>query len=393
MDASTETYTTLTDIGKVHAAVVKLLLPITMDNVYKEIVNQGVQLAEGKYGPIFLFNNSKNTFTRAYTTVPKKLQFIPKPKGNTHWVYTYNKPRFVTREELLSTHDDIDPNIHSVILIPLSHQKKKLGVLSLQSNLYTPFNNKHRESLLLFGSVASLAIRKAQLHQQKEKALETRDLFMSAASHEFKTPLSSIRAYAQLIEQKVTSNKPVTEKSIKAIIRNADRLTEMINSLFMASQVSAGTFDSYREHFDLFTTTKQYLGDLSVATTRKFIFSTNVKNIPFYGDKNQWYTVVSNLVRNAINYSPKGSPITITFEVINGFAIFKVANEGEGVSQEDIKRIFEKYFRSKQQKAGLGLGLFLCYQIVKAHQGTIKIESQPNVETVVTVKLPLLYVK
>jgi signal transduction histidine kinase len=277
-------------------------------------------------------------------------------------------------------------------LIPLSFQKKRLGVLSLQSNLSAPFNKKHKESLLLFGNIASLAIRKSQLHGQKQKALETRDLFMSAASHEFKTPLSSIRAYAQLAEQKIKKNKVVPEKTVSAIIRNADRLTEMINSLFMASQVSAGTFNSYKENFDLYTLTKQSIDDLQVASKRTLVFKSYTKKIPFFGDKNQWVSVVMNIVRNAISYSPVGSPILISLTLFNGMVIFKVSNEGKGISRNDIQHIFEKYFRSKQQKAGLGLGLFLCHQIVKSHQGIIKIESQPNVQTTVTVSLPLLYV-
>jgi signal transduction histidine kinase len=389
MDISTQTYASLTDIAKIHAALIKLLIPLTSNEVYREVVHQAVALASGKYGTIFFYDKKKAAFQRAYSSVPEDQQFHPRPKGNTFWAYTYNRPKFVTRKTLESAHPNISPKVHSLILIPLSFQKKRLGVLSLQSDSEIPFSTKHKESLLLFGSIASLAIRKAQLHEQKEQALETRDLFMSAASHELKTPLSSIRAYAQLIQQKMRANKLVSDKSVTAIIRNADRLTDMINSLFMASQVSAGTFASFPETFDLYAATRQYVTDIKITTNRTFIFSGNTKSIPFYGDKSQWYTVVTNLMRNAESYSPKHTPIAVSLRVVGSTVIFKVSNEGKGIRKEDIKRIFEKYFRSKQQKAGLGLGLFLCHQIVKAHHGTITIESKPNIQTTVTVRFPL----
>lgn len=383
-----KSYTTLTDVGKVHAALVKLLIPVELSEVYEEVVDQAVWIAQAQHGTIFLFDEENNRFNRVYSTVPGGQQFSPRDKGNTFWVYIHNRPKLVTREELLEGHPNVDPEIHSVILIPLSFQKQSLGVLSLQSTLAAPFNKKHKESLLLFGSIASLAIQKAQLHAQKQKALETRDLFMSAASHELKSPLSSIRAYAQLIEQKLTAQKPVSENNVKAIIRNADRLVEMINSLFMASQISAGTFNPFKEQFDLYTTTKQTIDDLRVASKRTLNFENNQKNISFFGDKNQWISVVVNIVRNAISYSPKTSPISISLNALDDTIVFQVSNEGKGISSHDLKHIFEKYFRSKQQKAGLGLGLFLCHQIIKAHSGTIKINSDLGIETMVTVTLP-----
>jgi signal transduction histidine kinase len=380
---------TLTDVGKVHAALVELLIPVDLESVYQEVVDQAVRLASAQYGTIFLVNQKDSKFVRAYSTVPKNQQFSPRPQGNTAWVYHHSRFRIVSRKDLLANHPEVDPDIHSVILIPLFFQKEKLGVLSLQTNLTMPFNKKHKESLRLFGNIASLAIRNAQLHTQKQKALETRDLFMSAASHEFKTPLSSIRAYAQLIQQKLVKGKVIPEKAINAIIRNADRLTDMINSLFMASQVSAGTFNSYKEDFDLYLLTKESIDDLQIASTRNLQFKSNKKNIPFRGDKHQWVSLVMNLVRNAINYSPVNTPVVISLHVNKAHITFQVSNEGKGISKSDIKHIFEKYFRSKQQKAGLGLGLFLCHQIVKAHHGTIKITSLPNIKTEVTVALPI----
>ncbi len=381
----------LIDVVKVNDALVRLLLPISLDNVYEAIVTEAIKLVGAVYGSIFLFDEKTQTFNRAYTNVKKNQQFLPRANGNTYWVYINNKPRLVPREILAKAHPEIDKIVHSVLLIPLSYQNEKLGVLSLKSSLKAPFTRADTDGLILFGTTASLAIRNAQLYKQNQQALEMRDLFMSTASHEFKTPLTAIKSYAQLFQRTVNPDKEFSQQTISAILRNVNRLTDMINSLFLASQISAGTFQVHYQVFDLCEVLQQCIDDIRVSSHRNIQFVCDIPVLLFNGDKNHICSVIINLIRNSITYSPDESVITVGIKVEKKTVVLTVADQGQGITAKDLRHIFEKYFRPNNQQAGLGLGLYLCFEIVKAHNGTISMESTVGKGTTVTIKFPQHY--
>lgn len=368
---------------KIYEAIVKLLIPTNSDEVYKHIVSQAALLIDAHEGSIFIEKN--DSLVRVYSTVAPKDQLEPREDGNVIKVFETGKPRYLSSQYLKKIHPEIKSDVKSVTIIPLSFHKKRLGVLTMQSNTISEMTQNHKDRLKVFGAVASLAIRNAQLYEQKQKALETRDLFLSVASHELKTPLTSIKGYAQLIHKSKSPKKDWSE----AIVRNSNRLNSMMQDLLSISQISAGSFKLTKKEINFTKLVLDCLKDFQIASKRRI--NQNIPEQPtiICGDSGKLYSVVSNILRNAAKYSTIDSPIFLSLSSNKKQVTLTVTDKGSGISAKDQKQIFKKYFRGKNKKSGLGLGLYIGKRIVQGHGGEIAISSKLAKGTKVIVELPL----
>lgn len=230
-----------------------------------------------------------------------------------------------------------------------------------------------------------------------EEALKARDHFLSIASHELKTPLTSLKLQAQLTLRNITAKKEMTYDKILAMaIQNnelVDRLTHLIDDMLDVSRINTGKLR--------LNLTRQEMGDIvrEVVFRMGVLFEAAGLDLPsirveekFVGewDRFRLEQVVGNLLTNAIRYG-RGKGIGINISGDNQQVILAVRDEGYGISKDDQKRIFERFERAinSSEVSGLGLGLFISREIVEAHGGMIWVESEVNQGSTFFISLPL----
>lgn len=225
-----------------------------------------------------------------------------------------------------------------------------------------------------------------------------REHFFMIAGHELRTPLTLLNLQHEVLASELRDNFPETAKNqkIQEILfkqqENLLRLSRIVENILDESQINQGHLKFNFEQVDLSQTLSQVLDRFQVSSKASGIdmVARIENNISGNCDKFRIEQVILNLLSNAIRYG-KGSPITIRLQKKNGFAELSVSDKGPGIRPEDQKRIFGRFERVSDDNSiqGIGLGLFICDQIIKAHQGKIQIQSVPDQGAEFIISLPL----
>jgi signal transduction histidine kinase/CheY-like chemotaxis protein len=288
--------------------------------------------------------------------------------------------------------------LKSAMIVPLIGRGKVFGAISLISaesgKTYTPEDLTVAEEL---ARRASMAIDNAMLYREAEMAIRARDEFFSIASHELKTPITSLRLMIQVGQRDLKPEQgkvPSPEKLMRIFdtsTKQVDRLTHLIEDLFDVVRIRAGKLNFQLENVDLSGLINGIVEQYSegfVAAKCQVELAIEPMVIGFW-DRTRIEQVVINLVSNAIKYA-SGKPIKIELTQRSGIARIVVKDSGPGISMEKQRKIFERFERavSSGNISGLGLGLFIAKQIVEAHQGHIHIESEEGNGSTFIVDLP-----
>jgi PAS domain S-box-containing protein len=215
---------------------------------------------------------------------------------------------------------------------------------------------------------------------------ETQNTFISVISHELKTPVSIIRAYAETLARPEVAWKPEhVRESLQVIIEEADRLTDEINSLLDVSRFQLNAMPLELSTWSIFELIEQTCTRMAPqAAQHDITFELRIApDFPFViADRNRTRLVCENLLTNAIKYSPAGGPVRISATKDNGMAVITVSDQGVGIPPEEHSRIFERFYRIdnrlRREQQGFGLGLYLARAIVEAQHGQIWVESRVN---------------
>jgi K+-sensing histidine kinase KdpD len=226
-------------LERVYKSALKLLAPLSLDETYKIIVLEAKRLVGGDYGSIFMARDSKMERVFASSKFLETIQ--PRKKGFTYNVYKTKKAKVLKKKDLTKIHSELaKTGIKSDIMTPLMSRGKPIGVLTILSNK-KDFNKKDLSMLRLFGPLATLAIKKAQLSDELKSALETRDLFISLASHELRTPLTVAYTYLQLEKRKIEQGKVIRKEWIDIITDELKRLNNLVDGLLQLNQINTGS--------------------------------------------------------------------------------------------------------------------------------------------------------
>jgi K+-sensing histidine kinase KdpD len=215
--------------------------------------------------------------------------------------------------------------------------------------------------------------------------------FLHALSHDLKSPLTSIAGYAQLL-QKVIELDRKSEHYLSQILSASERLLSMINQLL---QVAKGdVVELEREACDLHKIAAQVVGDVEgSALSKSIVVNVSVEGEPvaIVGDATRLYHMILNLVDNAIKYSPAQTAVSVRLIYTDETAVLCVQDEGPGIPDKDLPRIFDKYYRGDQAKyqPGAGLGLSVVWAIAQAHDGRATVHNAAEGGAVFTVTLPI----
>ena len=216
--------------------------------------------------------------------------------------------------------------------------------------------------------------------EQKENELRKND-FIGMVSHELKTPLTSLKAYIQVLNSKALKVEDSFEKNALA---KADlqvkKMGDMINGFLNLSRLESGQMALSKQQFNLDDLLRDIIEDALLTANSHEIRFEPCPPVAVFADKDKIGSVLTNLLHNAIKYSPKGKIITVKCAIIDHCAQVSVRDEGLGIRKEDIPNLFDRYYRVESKNtahiAGFGIGLYLSAEIIKQHDGKIWVESE-----------------
>ena len=224
-------------------------------------------------------------------------------------------------------------------------------------------------------------------------ALAAKDDFVSSVSHELRTPLTSIIGYLDLAleEAEETGLQGSIPVSLQVALRNSERLLRLVSDLLSAA---AGRSEVELQPVCLADLIRQSLSMAAPGAQEAGVELVNAAppRLPVLADPQRIAQVLDNLLSNAIKYSPGGGTVTVSAGLDGDAAVFSVADTGMGMSARDAEDVFEKFFRTGSVRRagipGVGLGMAISKEIVEAHGGRIRVQSEPGQGTTFTVELP-----
>lgn len=235
-----------------------------------------------------------------------------------------------------------------------------------------------------------------------KKMEERKDDFIKMASHELKTPITSIKGYVQLLlniydefnEEKLQSSRQTVKTSLSTISKQVSKLTRLISELLDLSRIESGKLELYKTEFDPGTLVEEAVQDVRQTTTRHAIIIHNEFEGTIFADKDRIAQVLLNLLTNGVKYSPEADKVEVFVSANSQHVSVSVKDYGIGIDKKEHAKIFERFYRvkgkSEQTYPGFGIGLFIAYEIISRHEGKIVVDSEKGKGSVFTFTLPVL---
>jgi two-component system sensor histidine kinase VicK len=228
---------------------------------------------------------------------------------------------------------------------------------------------------------------------QKQNELR-KNKFIGMVSHELKTPLTSLKAYVQMLHAWAKKRKDIfTSGALVKMEKQVKKMGNMINGFLSLSQVESGKIHLILKDFDLNKLIGEAIEETILLNPGQKITFLAKESIMVHADQDKIDQVLINFLSNAIKYSPAGGEIKIDARVIANSVQVSVIDEGLGIDKKDISKLFERYYRVENKQTekipGFGIGLYLCGEIINLHHGKIWVKSEPGKGSKFFFSLPL----
>lgn len=219
--------------------------------------------------------------------------------------------------------------------------------------------------------------------------------FIAMVSHELKTPLTSLSGFLQVLQMKAKKEEDGhSQNMLEKAKKQINKMTTMINGFLNVSRLESGEIHIDKQRFDMKDLIKEIQEEtVSANTTHNIIFDP-VLTTWVNGDRDKIGQVITNLISNALKYSPPDTTVQIACVAGDGCSKVSVRDEGMGIADKDIDKLFDRYYRVEGHElkgiAGFGIGLYLCSEIIRRHQGKIWVESTPKVGSKFFFSIPVI---
>lgn len=299
------------------------------------------------------------------------------------------------------------------LAVPVSAQGELLGVLVVLRRESRPFSAGDEQLLHTFADHAAIAIEQARLRAVVAQSEAVRELnrlqsdFLTTASHELRAPIAGIKSYAELLLRDDLSLDEATRREcLVGINRLSERLAAQVRAFFDTMRVGKVPLELRREPIDLGRLATSMVHSFTARSEQHRIELLAAPALPLaLAEPDRVEAVFTNLLDNAIKYSPAGGTITVRVEVVDAAAelhgrvtvveqlLVSIRDEGIGIPLEEQERIFERFYRLDQattrHAGGAGLGLYLCRAYVEGMGGSLWVESQPGAGSTFSFTLPI----
>ena len=295
--------------------------------------------------------------------------------GNRQW----NIPKLKTLLE------KILPKSNTLTDYEVVHDFKDIGEKTMLLNARTLQQGPNKTSLILLG-IEDITERK-QLELQKDE-------FISIASHELKTPITSVKAYTQILGQRFRKAEDTkSAELVEKMDSQLDKLTALIGDLLDITMIEAGRIQFHESYFDFNELVEETVEELQRTTEKHRIVTELQPSRTVYGDRDRLGQVLTNFMTNAIKYSPYADKIIVSTVVDKDNVTLSVQDFGMGLSQKDQARVFERFYRvggsNQNTYPGLGLGLYIASEIIKRHKGRVWVTSKKTKGSTFCFSIPM----
>lgn len=224
-------------------------------------------------------------------------------------------------------------------------------------------------------------------------AEEMKNDFISSVSHELRTPLTAIKGWAETMELSPDSDQSTIEKGLKIISAESERLSGIVEELLDFSRMQNGCMVLLMDKIDILAELDQAIymfKDRAKSENKNLIYTESNIILPVLGDKNRLRQVFVNVIDNALKYTEEKGTIIIKEEEKDGILNISITDNGYGISQEDLPRVKDKFYKANQMQRGSGIGLAIADEIMNLHNGGLEIESEEGIGSVVTISIPII---
>lgn len=352
----------------------------------------GFQLIEG--------NELKVKATRGFGSLLERVKSLPLDgPGVTVKVANTGKP--IRLNDVSTSQEFLRGGLimKSELAVPIKRGDKAIGVLNVEHEEVNAFDQKDQQLLETLSSHVAVAIKKLQ-EKKKRVSLQRldrlRNQFLVMAAHEINTPLTPIKSRLEMLQRGYKGELSREQvEMVKSALKSVDRLVRLVDDFRRITKLRVKTIELEKEEHELATTIEEAIGKYKNVIEEEGIVPVLNIQQPLAGiyDPDRMVQVVRNLVENAIDYTD--GRIWIKGWEEEEKICFSVRDNGSGIPEAEQKKIFQPFYRVEEDRrrsdrrfGGTGLGLNICKRIVKAHGGTISIESQLGEGSTFTVKLP-----
>ncbi len=280
---------------------------------------------------------------------------------------------------------------HSFASVALRSCARIIGVLTLVR--LEPGSPYGEDDLILFQEIAdraALAIENARLFQQQQEAVRVRDDLVAVVSHDLRNPISAISMSASVLLKR-DELQDWQARGLGRISSAADRALRLIRDLLDSTQARVGGIPVERRALDFHELARHVVEEVQLAHPERHIDFQTGGDAHGAWDADRMAQVITNLVGNAVQHSPGGTPVRVGSWVEDGQVLLEIHNEGPPIPAEMLPTLFEPFRRGRSPGGGMGsvgLGLYISRQLVEAHGGTIEVRSEEGEGTTFTVRLP-----
>ncbi|TZF85892.1 hybrid sensor histidine kinase/response regulator (plasmid) [Pedobacter sp. BS3] len=238
-------------------------------------------------------------------------------------------------------------------------------------------------------------IQKALLEEieYRKEAEKKKDEFISIASHELKTPLTSIKAYLQLSERSIDKNPEATKSYLHKTNLQLEKLNNLIADLLDISKIESGKLKFNKREFAFQPLLNSAVDIIAQTHPEAKIIINGTADVEIYGDDVRIEQVLINFLTNALKYSPERKDVLVETQVDNDMLTVRVTDYGVGIPKDKQASIFEKFYRveaTSYRFQGLGIGLYICAEILQRHNATYGVESEPGVGSTFYFSIPII---
>lgn len=275
------------------------------------------------------------------------------------------------------------PTNNPVVDFEVEHDFPHIGRKLMLLNAYrVEFEGQFKDQILL--AIEDIT--------ERREVENRKDDFLSIASHELRTPLTTIKGYVQLLERAMPEN--ASQKFLSTFGKVSvyvERLNALIGELLDVSRIQSGNMELHMARFDFDAMIAEAVDGMRATVPTHNILLKGQTGASVVADESHIAQVVTNLLSNAIKYAPDSKQIEVNIANVSEYVKVSVKDFGLGMSQEDRKKVFERFYRGveiQKKFPGMGIGLYICDQIIKNHNGTLWVESEIGKGSVFSFTLP-----
>lgn len=225
--------------------------------------------------------------------------------------------------------------------------------------------------------------------EEVEKHEQLKNEFIASVSHELRTPLTSVKGWAITLHS--MSEDQIFREGLEIISNESERLSHMLGDLLDLSRLSAGKIEYKFERLDMKNLIHQAVNQMEPRAARQGV--TLIESIEesghVQGDGHRLKQVLLNILDNSLKFTPARGEITVSLQVSEKVLAMTIADSGDGIPDEEIHLVKEKFYKGKSRASGTGLGLAICQEIIEAHNGRLDLRSKAGAGTMVEVCLPV----